>query len=78
MTKKKKDIQVEFPKTIYSIHHDVFPDEEDKAYVKREVQDNEAVWVIYNTEGERLAQVASRELAFAVVAQNDLIPLSVH
>lgn len=50
----------------------------DKAYIKQESVNNELVWSIYNTHGEKMGYAASREVAFAIVRQNELIGLSVH
>ncbi len=52
--------------------------EADKAYIKQEFLNNETVWSIYNYQGEKMGYAASREIAFAVVNQNELIGLSVH
>ena len=50
----------------------------DKAYIKQEMHNNALVWSIYNGQGEKMGYAASREVAFAVVNQNELIGLSVH
>ncbi len=52
--------------------------ESDKAYIKKEYMNNETVWSIYNYQGEKMGYAASREVAFAVVNQNELIGMSVH
>ncbi len=52
--------------------------DEDKAYIKQEYLNNETVWSIYNYQGEKMGYAASREIAFAVVNQNELVGLSVH
>lgn len=48
----------------------------------REVQDQiggtKTVFAVHNSEGERLALVRDRHLAFALARQNDLAPVSVH
>lgn len=50
----------------------------DKAYIKQESVNNELVWSIYNCQGEKMGYAASRDVAFAIVNQNELIGLSVH
>ena len=50
----------------------------DKAYIKQEFLNNESVWSIYNGQGEKMGKASSREVAFAVANQNELIGLSVH
>ncbi len=36
------------------------------------------VYAVHNADGERLALVANRSLAFALARQNDLTPVTVH
>ena len=50
----------------------------DTAYIKQESLNNDLVWSIYNEQGEKLGYAASREVAFAVVMQNEFIGLSVN
>jgi hypothetical protein len=38
----------------------------------------DAVYAIHDSEGNRLAVVADRKLAFAVARQNEMTPVSVH
>ena len=52
--------------------------EDDRVYIKKESQDNEPVWAIYSPEGERMAQTFSREMALAIVRQNDLTATQLH
>jgi len=52
--------------------------EADKAYIKQETINNERVWSIYNGQGEQMGYAADRQIAFALVCQNELTPLSVH
>ncbi len=52
--------------------------ETDKAYIKQETINNERVWSIYNGQGEQMGYAADRQIAFAMVSQNELTPLSVH
>ncbi|MBI5164429.1 MAG: DUF1150 family protein [Magnetospirillum sp.] len=48
------------------------------AFVKREVVNDEVIWVIHAADGSQLGLAPSRELAFAAVLQHDLEPYSVH
>ncbi len=47
-----------------------------------EVQENagelEQLYAVHNAEGEQLALVADRKMAFALARQNDLAPMAVH
>jgi len=38
----------------------------------------ETLYAVHNTDGERLALVRDRRLAFALARQNDLAPVTVH
>ncbi|WP_425051668.1 DUF1150 family protein [Psychromarinibacter sp. S121] len=46
--------------------------------VQAEVEGLETIFAVHNTEGERLALVRDRKMAFALARQNDLAPVSVH
>ncbi len=48
------------------------------AYIKKETINNEPVWSIYSGQGEQMGYAASREVAFAIVLQNELTAYSVH
>ncbi len=50
----------------------------DTAYIKQETLNIDLDWSYYNEQGEKLGYAASREVAFAVVMQNEFIGLSVH
>jgi hypothetical protein len=51
----------------------------DVAYVKEKRQENGRVaYAIHTADGNEVAIVAGRDLAFATVRHNDLEPLSVH
>ena len=52
--------------------------EESRVYIKKEHQDDELIWAIYSPEGERMAQTFSKEMALAIVRQNDLTAAQVH
>lgn len=51
---------------------------EDIAYVKPTEVDGATAYAIHTADGNAVAVVADRDLAFATVRQNDLQPLSVH
>ncbi len=51
---------------------------DEQVYIKKEKQNNELVWAIYSPEGERMAQTFSKEMALAIVRQNDLTASYVH
>ena len=50
----------------------------DSAYIKQESINNDLVWSIYNEQGQKLGYASSREVAFAVVTQNEFVGFSVH
>jgi hypothetical protein len=50
----------------------------DVAYVKRIVDDGSEAYAVHAADGTRIAVLANRNLAFAVVRQNDMEPVSVH
>ena len=52
---------------------DSLPDE-----VRRQVPDVEALYAVHGVDGERLALVKDRSLAFMLARQNELSPVSVH
>ncbi|MBQ4471957.1 MAG: DUF1150 family protein [Alphaproteobacteria bacterium] len=49
-----------------------------RVYIKKETKNNELVWAIYSPDGECMAQTGSREMAMALVRQNDLTAAQVH
>ena len=51
---------------------------ENRVYVKQENKNNEPVWAIYSSEGECMAHTFSREMALAIIRQNDLTATQVH
>lgn len=73
-----KDIRINLPNVQKDILSEIANFEMDKAYIKQESVNNELVWSIYNCQGEKMGYAASREIAFAIVNQNELIGLSVH
>lgn len=52
--------------------------EQNVAFIKRDIQNGRPIWMICASDGTRLAAVESRDYAFAAARQNNLIPLSVH
>ena len=51
---------------------------EDVAYVKSVVVDGADVFAVHAADGIQIALMANREIAFAVVRQHDMEPVSVH
>ena len=51
---------------------------QDIAYVKPVVVDGTAGFAIHAADGTQMALTADRDIAFAVVRQNELEPVSVH
>lgn len=48
------------------------------AEVQAEIGDVKTVFAVHNADGERLALVRDRKLAFVLARQNDLSPVTVH
>ena len=48
------------------------------AEVRSQAGPAKEIYAVHNAEGERLALVANRSLAFALARQNDLTPVTVH
>jgi hypothetical protein len=46
--------------------------------VRAQVDGMEEIYAVHNSDGERLALVKDRSLAFALARQNDLAPVTVH
>lgn len=51
---------------------------QDIAYVKRVVVDGNAGYAIHAADGTQMALTTDRDIAFAVVRQNEMEPVSVH
>jgi len=51
---------------------------QDIAYVKPVVVDGTASCAVHAADGTQMALIANRDLAFAVVRQNEMEPVSVH
>ena len=47
-------------------------------HVKPIVEDGATAFAVHAADGTRMAVIANRDLAFAVVRQNDMEPVSVH
>jgi hypothetical protein len=50
----------------------------DVAYIKRVVVDGAERFAVHAADGSEMTMLADRDLAFAVVRQNDMEPVSVH
>ena len=48
------------------------------ADVRDAVKDLDHIFVVHNADGEQLALVKDRKLAFMLARQNDMAPVSVH
>ncbi|RBI72660.1 DUF1150 domain-containing protein [Roseovarius sp. TE539] len=46
--------------------------------IQREVEGAETLYALHSAEGERLALVRDRNLAFVLARQNDMEPVTVH
>ncbi len=51
---------------------------DDVAYVKRVVVEGAEGYAVHAADGTQIAVLGTRDLAFAVVRQNDMEPVSVH
>ena len=51
---------------------------QDVAYVKPVVVEGNAGYAVHAADGTQMALIANRDLAFAVVRQNEMEPVSVH
>ena len=51
---------------------------QDVAYVKPVVVEGNPSYAVHAADGTQMALIASRDLAFAVVRQNEMEPVSVH
>lgn len=71
-----KRILVNFKKK--SAHRLIEISNSETAYIKQESLNNKPVWSIYNDKGEKLGYAANRDVAVAVLKQNEFVGLSVH
>jgi len=46
--------------------------------VQREITGVDTIYAVHDTDGERLALVKDRHMAFVLARQNDLAPVSAH
>lgn len=46
--------------------------------LREQAEGLEVIYAVHRADGEQLALVANRELAFALARQNDLAPVNVH
>lgn len=46
--------------------------------VRDELSDEHVLYAVHNADGERLALVKDRDMAFMLARQNDLAPVTVH
>lgn len=46
--------------------------------VREQIDGEQKLYAVHSSEGERLALVADRNLAFALARQNELSPVAVH
>ncbi len=58
-------------------NQDMLPDCQ-MAYIKQETINFQLVWAMYDSDGNRLGHTNSKELAMALLKQNDCLPHTVH
>ncbi|MEO0991521.1 MAG: DUF1150 family protein [Pseudomonadota bacterium] len=46
--------------------------------VRKQADGAETIYAVHDTDGERLALVANKKLAFVLARQHDMTPVSVH
>ena len=75
MDTKQKKMAPQKERTVYvrSINVDELPDE-----VLDQTDGITELYAVYSADGERLALVKERELAFVLARQNDMSPVTVH
>ena len=73
---EKHDIAIAVPENIVYVRPVSVADLPDD--VKEQVGELTELYAVHNPEGERLALVTDRRLAFMVARQNDMAPVSVH
>lgn len=52
--------------------------DEDVAFIKNDVHDGKSMWLIYASDGTKIAATDDRDFAFVMAKQNDLSPRSAH
>jgi len=50
----------------------------DVAYIKQETLNGQSAYVIHAANGEQMAATENRDLAAALIVQNDMTPVDVH
>jgi hypothetical protein len=75
MDTKNAKIQTEQARIVYirSVNAEELPDE-----VREKMDGLKEVYVVHSADGERLAVVKERNLAYALARQNDLSPVTIH
>ena len=58
-------------------NQDMLPDCQ-MAYIKQETINFQLVWAMYDSDGNRLGHTSSKEMAMALLRQNDCLPHTVH
>ena len=48
------------------------------AYIKREIPDGDTVFAIHAADGEPMAAAPSRDIAAAIIVQNEMVPVDAH
>ena len=48
------------------------------AYIKREILDGDTVFAIHAADGEPMAAAPSRDIAAAIIVQNEMVPVDAH
>ena len=48
------------------------------AALRKQLDDDQPLYAVHSEDGERLALVRDRQLAFVLARQNDLVPVTVH
>ncbi|MEL6609724.1 MAG: DUF1150 family protein [Pseudomonadota bacterium] len=71
--------KIDFPESVSSL---VYVKEVDVADLPRDVRDEagdvDHIYAVHNAEGEQLALVADRKLAYVLARQHDLSPVTLH
>lgn len=60
-----------------SVFDDGWHDEK-LAFIKHDGHDGDNLWIIYDSDGSKIAATSDRDFAFIVARQNDFEPCSVH
>ena len=53
-------------------------DDNGVAFIKNGLHDGKEMWLIYASDGTKIAATDDRDFAFVMARQNDLMPKSVH